>query len=101
MYAAIRIVQGKSGAMQEVARRIEESYVPMLRTAPGFVAYSLVHYGNDAGQSITIFETQAQAEAYQLQGHEWVKEHLLPLLTSPPERRNGEVLIHVDKKTGN
>ena len=49
----------------EVARRIQEGYLPILRDTPGFVAYYLVHTGNDAGLSITIFETQAQAEAFQ------------------------------------
>ena len=97
MYAAIRRGKANPGSMQEVARRIQEGFVPALRTAPGFVAYYFVDYGNDDGQSITVFETQAQAEEFQQQANDWNRQHLAPLMQGPPQTSTGEVLIHVVK----
>ncbi|MBM3225713.1 MAG: hypothetical protein FJZ47_18205 [Candidatus Tectomicrobia bacterium] len=94
MYAAIRQGQANPGAVQEVARRIQEGYIPILRNTPGFVAYYLVDTGNDAGLSITIFETQAQEEEFQQRANDWARQHLVPIMQGPPQPSTGEVLLH-------
>ena len=96
MYAAIRQGQVNPGAVPEVARRIQEG-ISTIRNMPGFVTYYLVHSGNDTVISITIFETQAQAEAFQERANDRAREVLVPLLQGPLQLRTGEVLLHVAK----
>jgi hypothetical protein len=42
----------------------------------GFVEFDLVQVGEDVGVSITIFETQEQAEEANRRAAEWVKQNL-------------------------
>ncbi len=97
MYAAIRRGKANPGSLNEVARRIQEGLVPTLRNAPGFVAYYFVHYGNDEGQSITVFETQVQVEEFQKRADDWARQNVASLMQGPPQSSTGEVLIHVAK----
>ena len=39
MYVAVRRYQVKAGSMDEIVRRAQEGFVPLIRQAPGFVAY--------------------------------------------------------------
>jgi len=97
MYAAIRRGKANPGSVNEMTRRIQEGFVPSLRTAPGFVAYSFLDYGNDEVQSITVFETQVQVEAFQKRADDWARQNLASLMQGPPQPSTGEVLIHVAK----
>jgi heme-degrading monooxygenase HmoA len=96
MYAAIRQAQANPGAVPEEVRYVEEG-LSTTRTMPGFVAYYLVHAGNDAVLSITLFDTQAQAEAFQAQANDRARERLSPLIQGPLQLSTGEVLLHVAK----
>jgi heme-degrading monooxygenase HmoA len=82
MYAAIRQAQTNPGAVPDVARSVQEG-LATIRAMPGFVAYYLVHAGNDAVLSITLFETQAQTEAFQAQANDRARERLLPMMQGP------------------
>jgi hypothetical protein len=46
-----------------VNRSILERLVPLLRTAPGFVAYYWLASGAGSGTSLSVFEDQAAADA--------------------------------------
>jgi heme-degrading monooxygenase HmoA len=96
MYAAIRQGQVNPGAVPDVTQYVQEG-LSTTRTMLGFVAYYLVHAGNDAVLSITIFETQAQAEVFQAQANERARERLTPLIQGPLQLSTGEVLLHVTK----
>ncbi len=84
MYVAIRRMKVKPGELDEVVRRIESGFVPLLRRMPGFVKYLGVQVGEDEDLTISVFETQAQAEANS-SAAEWVKAHLAPLAAGPHE----------------
>jgi heme-degrading monooxygenase HmoA len=85
MYAAIRRLRVQPGVFDEVVERDESGLVPLLRSAPGFVEFDLVQVGEDVGVSITIFETQEQAEEANRRAADWVKQNVAPLVAGPAE----------------
>jgi heme-degrading monooxygenase HmoA len=96
MYAATRQGQANPGAVPEVAQRIQEG-IATISTMVGFVTSYLVHSGNDTLLSVTIFETQAQAEAFQERANDRAREVLVPMMQGPLQLSTGEVLLHVAK----
>ncbi len=81
--------------MEESVRRIEHGLVPLVSREPGFVEFYLVRVGEDEGLSISIFETQEEAEEENRKSLEWAKEHIAPIAQGPAEiGALGEVLIH-------
>ena len=85
MYAAIRRLRVQPGLFDEVVERDESGLVPLLRSAPGFVEFDLVQVEEDVGVSITIFETQEQAEEATRRAADWVKQNVAPLVAGPAE----------------
>jgi heme-degrading monooxygenase HmoA len=85
MYGAIRQLKVKPGFMDEVVRRIENGFVPLLSSVPGFVEYVGLQAGENEGITISLFETQEQAEESTRRAAEWVKENLAPLAAGPLE----------------
>jgi heme-degrading monooxygenase HmoA len=85
MYIAIRRMKAKPGELDEGMRRIENGFVPILRSVPGFVEYVGMQVGEDEGLTISFFETQEQAEESNRRAAEWVKENLAPLAAGPHE----------------
>ena len=65
--------------------RDESGLVPILRSVPGFVEFDLVQVGEDVGVSISVFETQEQAEEANRRAADWVKQNVAPLVADPPE----------------
>jgi heme-degrading monooxygenase HmoA len=98
MYVAIRRMKGQPGVFDEAARRIENGLVPILSSVPGFIEYDVVQVGEDEGLTISVYETQEQAEESNRRAAEWVKENLAPLAAGPLEIvAVGEVRIHQGK----
>lgn len=93
MYASIRQYDGLD-SMDEVVRRAEEGFVPIISEGRGFVAYYLIDAGDGKGATISIFEDQAAAEESNQAAAEWVKENLAPLVPNPPQITVGEVRVH-------
>lgn len=94
MYASLRRIKCVSGKTHEVARRIEEQFVPRLRAMDGFVGYYFVDTGNDEVASISIFQNQHEAEDANQQAGMWVRQTLSDVVTGPLEAQAGEVLVH-------
>ncbi len=85
MYAAIRRLKVQPGVFDEVVQRDESGLVPLLSRLPGFVAFDLVQVGEDVGVSITVFETQQQAEVAMRRAADWITQNIAPLVAGPPE----------------
>ena len=100
MYAAIRRLRVQPGVFDEVVERDESGLVPLLRSAPGFVEFDLVQVAEDVGVSITIFETQEQAEEANRRAADWVKQNIAPLVAGPAESvAVGEMRLRMGKGT--
>jgi len=97
MNLAIRRYKVNAGAAEEVAKRAQAGFLPIISGAPGFLGYYLVNAGNDVVATVSIFETAAQAEGSVKMAADWVKENLAALVSAPPEVTTGEVAFHKTK----
>ncbi len=97
MYASVRRYQVDASHAEEIGRKVEEGFVPIISKAPGFIAYYAVDTGTGAIASISVFENQAGAEESNKRAADWVNKNLASLLSTPPEITAGEVLVYKAK----
>lgn len=98
MYLVIRRLKVQPGVFDEVVQRDESGLLPLLRSVSGFVEFDLVQVGEDVGVSISLFETQEQAEEANRRAADWVREYIAPLVVGPPELvAGGEVQLRKGK----
>ena len=64
-----------TGDVDELARRAEDGILPILRTQPGFKAYSVMS-SNDEIISFSAWESEADAEAANATVAGWVAENV-------------------------
>ena len=94
MYASIRKAKANPGAVAEISRRIQESFLPIISQVPGFKAYYAVDLGGDMLATVSIFANRAGAEESGRRAADWVQRDLAPLMASPLEIMTGEVIAH-------
>ncbi len=95
MYVAIRRYQLEDpGSVGEVLRRATEGFIPIIKDAPGFLAYYAVDGGGGTIASVSIFEHRAGAEESNRMAADWVRENLTSMFPNPPEIIEGEVGAH-------
>jgi hypothetical protein len=100
MYASIRQYQTTPGAAAELTRRVQEGFVPIIASAPGFIAYYVVDAGDDRVASVSIFQNQAGAEDSNRMAAGWVGDHLAELVAGPPLVTAGAVAVQATKSVG-
>ena len=81
-YTRIAIVSVKPGTADEAIRRAETGLLPLFRTQPGFVAYSVAKTGEKSLISFSIWQQRDQAEKAIQLGETWVKDHARDLVES-------------------
>ena len=89
MFASIR--HYNTGDVEEVVKRVEEGFIPIISQTPGFVAYYVLDGGAGTLVSVSVFESQAGAEESTRLAADWVKENLAGLFDGPPSVTAGEV----------
>jgi hypothetical protein len=99
VYAAIRRYHTDPGSIDEVVRRVNEEFMPIISDMPGFVAYVALNAGQGEYGTVSVFEDQASAEESNRVAEEWVQQNLSGLLP-PPEFAAGEVVAYKAKQTG-
>jgi hypothetical protein len=99
MYATVRRYEGVSDP-REVARLVNEGFLPIIREITGFVDYYLVDAGDGVIVSTSIFESASGEEESNWRAGEFVGQHLTPLLPNPPHITAGEVVGHERRHTG-
>ena len=96
MYVAVRRYDGVSDS-QEVARLVEEVYVPIISEMPGFVAYYCVDAGDGEMITTSVFEHKDAEEQSTFRAGQFVAEHLTALAPNPPQVTAGEVVSYKAK----
>ena len=91
MYAAVRRYEGitddaKAGHM------VGESFVPLLKEVPGFLAYYWIDAGDGVMASLSLFESKAGADKSVAVAHAWVAENAPKLFPNPPRVTEGHVV---------
>ena len=92
MYASVRRY-AIEGSAEELARRVREGFVPIIRQSSGFVAHYVVDGGDGSVASMSIFQDQAGAEESNRKAADWVRANLAALLPKRPEITAGEVTV--------
>ena len=96
MYATVRRYEGVTDP-SEVARVVNEIFVPIIREIPGFVDYYVVDGGAGVMISTSIFEDPSGEEESTFRAGEFVAQRLAALAPNPPQITAGEVVAHPAK----
>ena len=96
MFAAIRYYRAEPPSIDEVVRRVQEDFVPLIRDVRGFVSYFvLVPSGREEEiVSVSVFEDQQGAQESNEKAADWVAQNLSELLRPAPEFADGEVVVY-------
>jgi hypothetical protein len=84
-HGVLRIYKVSPSSVEEIVRRAEEGFVPLISKAPGFVRYSIIDLGNGNLASTSAFETREGAENSVRLAADWIKQNLSALVPNPPE----------------
>lgn len=82
-------------SVSEVCQKVGESFVPLLRKSPGFIAYYAIDGGNGNMATVSIFSTEDMAVESNEKALVWMKENVAHLQPEPPEITAGVVKVHV------
>jgi hypothetical protein len=93
MYISIRRYQTDPSVVDELMQRIDEEFVPIISSGPGFMAYYTVNGGNGVISTISVFEDLAGAQESDEKAARWVKT-VPTLLPDPPTITEGQVRVH-------
>jgi hypothetical protein len=96
MYAAIRQYHTDPSSIDEVVRRVNEDFVPLISDMQGFVAYFALNAGQGEFGTVSVFEDQDSAEESNRMAEEWVQQNLSSLLPRP-QFAAGEVVAYKAK----
>ena len=92
-FAAIRRGKLKPGMSDEFAKRVRAGALPAMKKMDGFKAYYLVMGADDTVIAISLFTNRAIAQTSTQTLMPWIKENLGPLLASPTDAIDGEVVV--------
>jgi heme-degrading monooxygenase HmoA len=93
MFVIVRKFRLTRGATEEVARRVRESFVPLLRELPGFSGYYLLDGGPDVLVSVRVFDSADAALASNEVAANWIRDNVLEFVKGMPEVMAGDVLV--------
>jgi heme-degrading monooxygenase HmoA len=93
MFTSIRKYKVKRGSADELARRVGDGFVPLMRGMPGFRGYYLLDGGPDVLITISMFDSVDEAFASNQTAADWVRNNVLELTRGLPEVMVGTALI--------
>ena len=93
MHISIRHYRVDPVNVEEIIRRVQDTFTPVIRRAPGFVVFYAVDGGEGRITSISIFEDKAGADASVPLAAAHVARHLTGLFPKAPEVVSGEVRV--------
>ncbi|HEY8744744.1 MAG TPA: antibiotic biosynthesis monooxygenase [Chloroflexota bacterium] len=82
MYARVAVYTFAPGGADIVIERAQTGMLPIYRRHAGFRRYIVAKTGENAGISISIWETEAQANEAVQAAAQWVKDNVANLITS-------------------
>lgn len=100
MYISVR-QYNDVGAPADLAHRVNEEFLPIISSMPGFLAYYAFDGGHGVVVSVSVFRDKATSEASNQQAMDWVRENLTSLFTGDsPIIVTGEVFAAVPDLEG-
>jgi heme-degrading monooxygenase HmoA len=77
MFASIRKYNVRRCSADELAKRVRDGFVPMMRQIEGFRGYYLLDGGRDVLITISIFDSADEAFASNEKAADWVRNNVL------------------------
>ena len=96
MYATVQRYEGVSDT-REVARLVNEGFLPIIREIGGLVDYYVVDGRDGVLVSTSILEDPSGEQESNWRAGEFVGQHLTPSLPNPPHITAGEIVAHTAK----
>lgn len=96
MFATVRRYEGVEDP-EAATRKVDEVFVPLISSLPGFVDYLWIDLGNGAMMSITIFKSLSEAIAANEKARIWVKDHLSSVLSPSVRIEAGAIVAYKGK----
>jgi heme-degrading monooxygenase HmoA len=93
MFSSIRKYTVKQGSVDELTRRVQEGFVPLVRQMKGFRGYYLINGGPDILITISVFNSADEAFLSNEKAADWVRNNVLESTRGLPEVMVGDVLI--------
>jgi len=93
VFTSIRKYTVRRGSAEELAQRVREGFVPLMRQVEGFRGYYLLDGGPDVLISISMFDSGDEALASNETAATWVRNNLLEFTRGLPEVMVGDALI--------
>lgn len=101
MHAVIRRYRLAAGVdAAEVLAHVQRGFVPLIAQAPGFVAFHALSTGDGGVVSVSVFASEAGAEASTRRAADHVAQELTPYFAGPPTIEQGEVGAHAISASG-
>jgi len=80
-------------SVAEVCRKIGDTFVPVLRRSPGFIAYYAIDAGDGVMATISVFSTEDMALESNEKAAQWLKANVADLQPVPAEITAGAVKL--------
>jgi len=93
MFATIRKYQVRRGMVEELAGRVKQGFVPLMRGMQGWKCYYLLDGGPDVLITISIFDNADEALASNTIATDWVRDNVLEFTKGMPEILVGDALV--------
>jgi len=93
MFTSIRKYRVTRGSAEELAQRVREGFVPLVRQMQGFRGYYLLDGGPDVLITISMFDGPDEAFASNEKAADWVRNNVLEFTKGLPEVMVGDALI--------
>jgi heme-degrading monooxygenase HmoA len=93
MFTSIRKYRVRHGSAEELARRVQEGFLPLLRQMPGLRSYYLLDGGPDVLITISRFDSADEAFASNEKAANWMRNNVLEFTKGMPKVTVGSTLI--------
>jgi hypothetical protein len=93
MQASVRKYKVDQGMVDEVSRRVEETFVSRVSAAPGFVAYYVIDAGNGILIAVTVGDDADVVQRSADMAAEFVRDELSDVEVERVEAASGEVTV--------
>jgi hypothetical protein len=92
-YGIMRRFSMSPEQVKSSTQKVREGLLPILRSAPGFVAYSAIDAGDGVVVSLAAFESRETAEATQTRAMAWAEQAMQDI--PDPEVTRGDIKLRI------
>ncbi|HEU4700806.1 MAG TPA: antibiotic biosynthesis monooxygenase [Gemmatimonadales bacterium] len=94
MYMVIRRYGAKRGTIDELARDVQQNFLPIASNIQGFVSYEFMSEGDDAFCTVSVFESREGAAESTRRAADYVRERFASRGVERRDVIEGELVLH-------